>query len=216
MQIKYKGATPIEKNVIVVDEQGNEYEATYPKRAKGLVKSGRARFVDENKICLACPPNEYLEDKTMTENQNINNQQNANKLTTKDIFEQIVILQKQLTENNYTSLHRLGDALTVVGDGEGSSDDGIEERSSQIDAICTVFSQREETLNSLLAFYKTMYTDVYQMEKRREKYELVAKIKYDYLEKIVSYVDEEGLSEAINQVRNDLECLCFDILEDRV
>ena len=40
----YKGAKPIEKNVIVVDEQGNEYEATYPKRAKGLVKSGRARY----------------------------------------------------------------------------------------------------------------------------------------------------------------------------
>lgn len=51
-----KGATPIEKNVIVVDEQGNEYEATYPKRAKGLVKNGRARFIGENKICLACPP----------------------------------------------------------------------------------------------------------------------------------------------------------------
>ena len=28
---------PIEKNIVVVDEQGNEYEATYPKRAKGLV-----------------------------------------------------------------------------------------------------------------------------------------------------------------------------------
>jgi len=49
-QSKTKGATPIEKNIIVVDEQGNEYEATYPKRAKGLVKNGRARFVDENKI----------------------------------------------------------------------------------------------------------------------------------------------------------------------
>lgn len=46
--------TPIEKNIIVVDEQGREYEATYLKRAKGLVKNGKARFVDENKICLAC------------------------------------------------------------------------------------------------------------------------------------------------------------------
>ena len=44
--------TPIEKNIIVVDEQGKTYEATYPKRAKGLVKNGRARFIDENKICL--------------------------------------------------------------------------------------------------------------------------------------------------------------------
>ena len=56
MPINTKGAAPIEKNVIVVDEQGNEYEATYPKRARGLVKNGRARFIGENKICLACPP----------------------------------------------------------------------------------------------------------------------------------------------------------------
>ena len=55
------------KNIVVVDEQGNQYEATYPKRAKGLVKNGRARFVDENTICLACPPNMELEDKEMSE-----------------------------------------------------------------------------------------------------------------------------------------------------
>ncbi len=61
--------TPIEKNIIVVDEQGREYEATYPKRAKGLVKNGRARFVDENKICLACPPDNFeTEDIKMSEN----------------------------------------------------------------------------------------------------------------------------------------------------
>ena len=63
--------TPIEKNestiktVFVVDEQGNKYEATYPKRAKGLVKNGRARFVDEKTICLACPPDKFMEDKIM-------------------------------------------------------------------------------------------------------------------------------------------------------
>ena len=85
MQIKYKGATPIEKNVIVVDEQGNEYEATYPKRAKGLVKNGRARFVDENKICLACPPDKILEGNNMSNNINKNL-----------IFNQIVELQKSL------------------------------------------------------------------------------------------------------------------------
>ena len=59
--------TPIGKNIRVVDEQGNEYEATYPKRAKGLVKNGRARFVDENTICLACPPETSLEDNKMTD-----------------------------------------------------------------------------------------------------------------------------------------------------
>ena len=64
--------TPIEKNIIVVDELGNEYEATYPKRAKGLVKNGRARFIDDNKICLACPPHIELEDTIMSENKNVN------------------------------------------------------------------------------------------------------------------------------------------------
>lgn len=55
------------KNIAVIDEQGNKYEATYLKRAKGLVKSGRARFVDEKTICLARPPDKS-EDKTMSEN----------------------------------------------------------------------------------------------------------------------------------------------------
>lgn len=55
------------KNIAVIDEQGNQYEATYLKRAKGLVKSGRARFVDEKTICLARPPDKS-EDKTMSEN----------------------------------------------------------------------------------------------------------------------------------------------------
>jgi len=59
---------PITKNINVIDEQGNEYEATYLKRAKGLVKNGRARFVDERTLCLACPPNTNLEDKIMDDN----------------------------------------------------------------------------------------------------------------------------------------------------
>ena len=55
------------KTISVVDIYGNKYEATYPKRAKGLVKKGRARFVDETTICLARPPY-HTEDETMEEN----------------------------------------------------------------------------------------------------------------------------------------------------
>ena len=77
--------TPIEKNVRIFDEQGNEYEATYPKRAKGLVKNGRARFVDENKICLACPPDKILEENNM-----------SNSISKNQIFNQIAELQKSL------------------------------------------------------------------------------------------------------------------------
>lgn len=62
------------KIIAVVDESGRCYEATYLKRAKGLVKHGRARFIDENTICLACPPDnlKYTEDNFMTNTENIN------------------------------------------------------------------------------------------------------------------------------------------------
>ena len=60
-----RGKTPITKNIRVIDAAGNEYEATYPKRAKGLVKNGRAIFIDEHTLCLDCPPNDCLEDKSM-------------------------------------------------------------------------------------------------------------------------------------------------------
>ncbi len=40
------------KNIIVLDENNKETGRTYPKRAKGLVKSGRARFVDGETIRL--------------------------------------------------------------------------------------------------------------------------------------------------------------------
>ena len=45
-----EGMIPIIKNITVVDENEIEYEPTYLRRAQGLVKHGRARFVAENKI----------------------------------------------------------------------------------------------------------------------------------------------------------------------
>ncbi len=57
------------KSISVIDTQGNIYEATYPKRAKGLVKKGRARFVDDTTICLARPP--YHTEDEMKENKTI-------------------------------------------------------------------------------------------------------------------------------------------------
>lgn len=45
-----KGRIPIEKNIIVADENGFEIGRTYPKRAKGLIKNGRAEAVDDRTI----------------------------------------------------------------------------------------------------------------------------------------------------------------------
>lgn len=43
---------PITKNIAVTDERGNTYAPTYIRRAKGLVKNGRARWIDGNTVCL--------------------------------------------------------------------------------------------------------------------------------------------------------------------
>ena len=55
--------------ITVTDEQGNSYFPTYPRRARGLVKKGRARFISANTICLNCPP-QNQEEQQMTENTN--------------------------------------------------------------------------------------------------------------------------------------------------
>ena len=146
------------KNIVVIYEQGNEYGATYSKRAKGLVKNGRARFIDENTICLACPPKEFLEDNKMTDNMNIEATENKNELTLREIFEQIVLLQKQLTENSNFSLHRMGDSLESVFSNTEIIESSVV--SECVNSVTTVFSEREETLYKMLSLYEKMYDDL--------------------------------------------------------
>lgn len=48
------------KNITVVDENGNRIGSTYPKRASGLVKKGRAHWIDENSVCLCAHNTEEI------------------------------------------------------------------------------------------------------------------------------------------------------------
>ena len=50
------------KNITVVDENDNILESTYPKRAKGLIKKGRAERISDNVIRL-CAQSEKEENK---------------------------------------------------------------------------------------------------------------------------------------------------------
>ena len=214
-----RGATPIEKNVIVIDSQGNEYEATYPKRAKGLVKSGRARFVGENKICLACPPDIYLEDNKMSENINTNVEQKTVELTKSEVWAQIIKLQDQLT-----SLKDTLSALIEVHDTD-EMENAVPTKSvinevvlNKTKVINAIFSEREATLNSLLDFYKIVYNDLYQQEKnaRKEKIEIVQNIWYKYLVEMEGWFDEEAMAEAKNYVRSQIDLLVMDIMSDKI
>ena len=214
-----KGETPIEKNIIVVDEQGKVYEATYPKRAKGLVKNGRARFVAENKICLACPPNENLEDKKMSENTNINIEQNTNQITAREILEQIKKLQEQLVSLKETQNSLFAaDTIDEFEDGQLVRSVNCELVESQIEAIKTVFHEREKTLNSLLDFYKNIYNDVYEKEKkqREEKIELIKSLQISVIDRFSQYLDKEELTERMDTVYCRIDALCTDILCDKI
>ena len=143
---------PIAKNIIVVDEQGNYYEATYPKRAKGLVKNGRARFIDENTICLACPPYD-MEDNNMsnnTENMAMETKP-TEKLTMDYVLGQI---EKIATETEY--LHNAISELSKTNSC-GPGDVGTQEKAHALGEIVT---SREHTNQRLLSLYEKMYDDL--------------------------------------------------------
>lgn len=162
---------PIEKNIIVVDNQGNEYEATYPKRAKSLVKNGRARFIDENKICLVCPPKIKTEDENMSENKNANTAQateptpkampNLPKNQISDKLTVDYILGK--LEEIITGQAFLADAVSELGQMKsgGPGDVGTQE---QAKAVGEIVKAREATNQKLIALYEKMYDDLTSKE----------------------------------------------------
>lgn len=154
-----RGETPIEKNVIVVDEQGNEYESTYPKRAKGIVKNGRARYLSENRICLACPPNQ-LEERMMDENkatQTIDLETGEVVEQAKDRFtlEYVLGQIEKLQENDQYLKEALSSVREIVIGGPG--DIGSAEKAK---AIKEAVAAREQTNRELLAFYQRLYDDL--------------------------------------------------------
>lgn len=176
---------PIEKNIFVVDEQGNEYEATWPRRARGLVKNGRARFLSENMICLACPPDEDLEDKKMTENLDIGY-----------IFNRLEEIQKQegyLREALEALSHR-----PESDSGDPGSPGNIAEQEIA-KSIGDIVRCRETTNQKLIEFYGMVYRDLRGCDSRSADTDSAEKKKGSSLADLVS------ASKALaDQVRSDI------------
>lgn len=151
---------PIIKNIIVVDEQGIEYEATYPRRANGLVKNGRARFVNENKICLACPPNKNLED-IKVENDYINEQTATQATSTEKPvvlnMEYVLTRIDKIMDNNY----QIKEAFDIIKNMElnGSLNGGFGDQ-ARAEAISQTVQSRETTNQQLIKFLEKMYDDL--------------------------------------------------------
>lgn len=189
------------KNIIVSDEQGNEYEATYPKRAKGLIKNGRARFVGENKICLACPPDMISEDEKMLDklqNSEIINtaaeqtepvsvSPEETKLTADYILEQL--------EKIAAGIEYLNKAVTEIGQLQESTEFPMspEKFVTKAEAISDVVKCRETTNQQLIRLYEKMYDDLKPKTPSLKDKLLEAGIeamKYGVLEEFSSFAGE--------------------------
>ena len=142
------------KNIEVVDEAGNVYEPTWPKRAKGLVKHGRARFVDENKICLTCPPD------IKTEETHMSNTSIFGEMTVADILMRInnIINQTGYITTAFESLVQMGD-----GDSGDCGSPGNIMGRAKAEAVAEVVRARETTNQQILRLYEKMYDDMIRL-----------------------------------------------------
>ena len=185
-----RGMIPIEKNIIVVDEQGNEYEATYPKRAKGLVKNGRARFIEENKICLMCPPNSELEDDDMPNT-------STTKTKAKDVLTIKYVLEKtEQIMNDTEYIHSALERLALMP----KSDPGDIAGQAKATAIGEIVRCREATNQQALKFYEKMNDDLVGKKVLKDKDKALAALeKYsgndEQMEKLSGIMSEIGFLE---------------------
>ncbi len=158
--------TPIDKNIRVVDEFGRQYEATWAKRARGLVKKGRARFISDDTICLARPPElEKTEETSMTDTNAKNTavETPAATLTEKApefsityILTQIerIRVQDDYLKNAIYELGRMDNG--EPGMGGGTIAPGV----AKAEALGNVVKCRETTNQELIRFYAKLYDDL--------------------------------------------------------
>lgn len=163
------------KNIIVVDSQGKKYGATYLKRAKGLVKQGRARFLTQNMLCLACSPNQDLEDHMMSEQANevIENKEITE--NEKIIENEQIVKSEQIIENKdngtagkysieycLTQLEHIAHQTDYLNQAiselkQLDSDPSCGQKAA---AISDVVKSRENTNQQLINFYMKLYDDL--------------------------------------------------------
>ena len=163
------------KNIIVIDEHGKKYGTTYPKRAKGLVKQGRARFQAQNVLCLmhclACPPDQDLEDKNMSE-QTIENKMMETETIERDTA-------NGASANTGADTHAVGgqskytmeyclEQIERIGRQTEYLNQAISELRQMEDssggekamALGNIVACRETTNQQMLRFYEKMYDDL--------------------------------------------------------
>lgn len=154
------------KNIIVVDANGKKIGTTYLKRAKGLIKQGRARFLTQNTLCLACPPNQNLEDNDMSE-QTIENIGTEN-TGVENVMPDSIAEDNTVINGKYSMEYCLGQIERIGRQTEYLNQVISELRQLDNDSSCAqkamalgdIVKCRETTNQQMLRFYEKMYDDL--------------------------------------------------------
>ena len=155
----------------------------------------------------------------MSENINTNVEQKNAELTKSEVWAQIIKLQDQLASLSET-MNSIAD-MRDTHEYEGGEQTKCVEDAIVFEKLKTMeadFNKREETLNSMLDFYKIVYNDLYQEQKnaKKEKIDTIKNLWLTYLDEASDVADEDGRIEIINYVQSQLSLLAIDIMDDKI
>jgi len=161
----------------VVDLFGENYAPTYKRRAKGLVKSGRARWSDDNEteICLLVSPAQILEeDNTMHIYDNDGNRidnhlpetptlpktPTVSETKTPELTIGYILSQMEKIHADNKYIYEAITQVSAIKTHEPSMNAADYGSQSKADAIGIIVSSRETTNQKLLDMYNKMYEDL--------------------------------------------------------
>ncbi len=157
--------SPASLKIEVVDSSGKIIGRTYEKRAKGLVKKGRARFTDENRITLL--PSEDAHEYTDTEGYkmderiNTENIENISEENSQYTIESVMQCMKKILDDTQYIKDAIFNVTEIPsGDAGDCGSPGDIAGKAKAEAISTIVRERENTNQKLIDFYNKVYNDL--------------------------------------------------------
>lgn len=157
--------SPASLKIEVVDSSGKIIGRTYEKRAKGLVKKGRARFTDENRITLL--PSEDAHEYTDTEGYkmderiNTENIENISEENSQYTIESVMQCMKKILDDTQYIKDAIFNVTEIPsGDAGDCGSPGDIAGKAKAEAISTIVREREDTNQKLIDFYNKVYDDL--------------------------------------------------------
>ena len=157
--------SPASLKIEVVDSSGKVIGRTYEKRAKGLVKKGRARFTDENRITLL--PSEDAHEYTDTEGYkmderiNTENIENISEENSQYTIESVMQCMKKILDDTQYIKDAIFNVTEIPsGDAGDCGSPGDIAGKAKAEAISTIVREREDTNQKLIDFYNKVYDDL--------------------------------------------------------